>query len=276
MKEIPNLQEILTKTVLTILDQTIAFFTNLVVAIVILLIGFLIAKLVFTIIKKVLAKTGFDKIGESFGNIGIIKQTGIEIKLSAVVSKGLYFYILLVFITVAVQILGVASLSNVFTSLVDFVPQMVVALVVLMIGVVVSDALKNLVISICQSFNIPSGRLLGNIVFFFLLIIFVINTLGQIGINTELLQSSFNIIVGGIILAFGVGYGLASRDLMANILSSFYTKNRYKEGQVIKIDDIKGIILKMDNTSITLKTEDATIVIMPLQNLQFKNVEIFE
>ena len=276
MKEIPNLQEILTKTVLTILDQTIAFFTNLVVAIVILLIGFLIAKLVFTIIKKVLAKTGFDKIGESFGNIGIIKQTGIEIKLSAVVSKGLYFYILLVFITVAVQILGVASLSNVFTSLVDFVPQMVVALVVLMIGVVVSDALKNLVISICQSFNIPSGRLLGNIVFFFLLIIFVINTLGQIGINTELLQSSFNIIVGGIILAFGVGYGLASRDLMANILSSFYTKNRYKEGQVIKIDDIKGTILKMDNTSITLKTEDATIVIMPLQNLQFKNVEIFE
>ena len=276
MKEIPNLQEILTKTVLTILDQTIAFFTNLVVAIVILIIGFLIAKLVFTIIKKVLAKTGFDKMGESFGNIGIIKQTGIEIKLSAVVSKGLYFYILLVFITVAVQILGVASLSNVFTSLVDFVPQMVVALVVLMIGVVVSDVLKNLVISICQSFNIPSGRLLGNIVFFFLLTIFVINTLGQIGINTELLQSSFNIIVGGIILAFGVGYGLASRDLMANILSSFYTKNRYKEGQVIKIDDIKGIILKMDNTSITLKTEDATIVIMPLQNLQFKNVEIFE
>ena len=276
MKEIPNLQEILTKTVLTILDQTIAFFTNLVVAIVILIIGFLIAKLVFTIIKKVLAKTGFDKMGESFGNIGIIKQTGIEIKLSAVISKGLYFYILLVFITVAVQILGVASLSNVFTSLVDFVPQMVVALVVLMIGVVVSDVLKNLVISICQSFNIPSGRLLGNIVFFFLLTIFVINTLGQIGINTELLQSSFNIIVGGIILAFGVGYGLASRDLMANILSSFYTKNRYKEGQVIKIDDIKGIILKMDNTSITLKTEDATIVIMPLQNLQFKNVEIFE
>ena len=276
MKEIPNLQEILTKTVLTILDQTIAFFTNLVVAIVILLIGFLIAKLVFTIIKKVLAKTGFDKIGESFGKIGIIKQTGIEIKLSTVISKGLYFYILLVFITVAVQILGVASLSNVFTSLVNFVPQMVVALVVLMIGVVVSDALKNLVISICQSFNIPSGRLLGNIVFFFLLIIFVINTLGQIGINTELLQSSFNIIIGGIILAFGAGYGLASRDLMANILSSFYTKNRYKEGQIIKIDDVKGTILKMDNTSITLKTEDATIVIVPLQNLQFKNVEIFE
>lgn len=276
MKEIPNLQEILTKTVLTILDQTIAFFTNLVVAIVILLIGFLIAKLVFTIIKKVLAKTGFDKIGESFGKIGIIKQTGIEIKLSTVISKGLYFYILLVFITVAVQILGVASLSNVFTSLVNFVPQMVVALVVLMIGVVISDALKNLVISICQSFNIPSGRLLGNIVFFFLLIIFVINTLGQIGINTELLQSSFNIIIGGIILAFGAGYGLASRDLMANILSSFYTKNRYKEGQIIKIDDVKGTILKMDNTSITLKTEDATIVIVPLQNLQFKNVEIFE
>ena len=275
MKEIPNLQEILAKTVITILDQTIAFFTNLVVAIVILIIGFVIAKIVFTIIKNVLAKVGFDKIGETFSNISIIKDSKIEIKLSSVISKGLYYYILLIFITVAVQILGVASLSSVFTSLVDFVPQMVVAIVVLMLGIVVSDALKKMVISICQSFNIPSGRLLGNIVFFFLLVIFVINTLGQVGINTTLLQSSFNIIVGGIILAFGAGYGLASRDLMANILSSFYTKNRYREGQIIKIDDVKGTIVKMDNTSITLKTADSTVII-PLQNLQFKNVELFD
>jgi hypothetical protein len=113
------------------------------------------------------------------------------------------------------------------------------------------------------------------IVFVFFLIVTVISALGQAGINTELLESSFNLIIGGIIFAFAIGYGSASRDLMANILSSFYTKNKYQEGQIIQIDQVKGKIIKIDSLSLTLRTGDTTTVI-PLQALQTKNVELFQ
>jgi len=62
---------------------------------------------------------------------------------------------------------------------------------------------------------------------------------------------------------------------MANILSSFYSKNRYQEGQTVQIDDVKGQILKVDATTMTLQT-GATTTVFPLQTLQTKKIEIFE
>jgi len=148
------------------------------------------------------------------------------------------------------------------------------AAIMLQVGVLVADALKKAVVSICQTFKVASGKLLGMIVFYFFLIIIIISALGQAGINTELLESSFNLLIGGIIFAFAVGYGIASRDVMANILSSFYSKDRFKEGQTVQIDDVKGTILSIDNTSLTLRTGDTT-TIFPLQTLQSRKIEVF-
>jgi small-conductance mechanosensitive channel len=142
-------------------------------------------------------------------------------------------------------------------------------------GVLIADALKNSVINLCKSLKIDSGKLLGNIVFFFFLVIALIAALKQAGIETSLLESSFNLIIGGIILAFAVGYGMASRDVLSNILSSFYSKNKFKEGQNIIIDGIEGSIIDMDNTSLTLKTGD-TKTIFPLSLLQTQKVQILE
>ena len=94
------------------------------------------------------------------------------------------------------------------------------------------------------------------------------------GIETSLLESSFNLIIGGVIFAFAVGYGMASRDVLSNILSSFYSKNKFNEGQTIAIDGVKGDILTMDITSITLTTGDSQ-VIFPLSALQNRKVEVF-
>ena len=143
-----------------------------------------------------------------------------------------------------------------------------------LIGVMIADTLKNAVINISKSLKIDSGKLLGNIVFFFFLVIALIAALKQAGIETSLLESSFNLIIGGIIFAFAVGYGMASRDVLANILSSFYSKNKFKEGQTVAIDGIKGEIISMDTTSITLRTGESQ-TIFPLNVLQTKNIEMF-
>jgi small-conductance mechanosensitive channel len=184
----------------------------------------------------------------------------------------LYYFILLVFITAATETLGVAAITGMVTSLVNFIPKLIAAAIMLQVGVLVADVLKRGVVNLATSFGISSGRLLGSVVFFFILIITVISALGQAGINTELLESSFNLLIGAIFLAFAVGYGLASRDVMANILSSFYSKNKFKEGQTIRIEGIVGQIVQVDSTSLTLQTGESTTSI-PLQLLQTKTVE---
>jgi hypothetical protein len=274
MKQLPNLAEILQNTFQTLIDQFIGFVPRLLGGLVILLIGILVARIIALILRRVLERIGFDKIGERLNEVSIIKQLKTEIKLSHIVAKVLYYFVLLVFITAATETLGVDAITEMVSSLVNFIPKLIAAAIMLQVGVLLADALRAGVISVCESFKITSGRLLGTIVFTFFLIVTIISALAQAGINTELLESSFNLIIGGIIFAFAVGYGIASRDVMANILSSFYSKNKYKAGQTIQIDDIKGEILAIDTTTLTLQTGPTTTV-FPLQTLQTKKVEIF-
>ncbi|MET3125564.1 hypothetical protein ABID42_000652 [Arcicella rosea] len=268
----PNIQEILFQTFQKLLEQLFLFTPKVLGAIVLLIIGIIIAKIVTNILQKGLEKTGFDKLGDKLNTIEIIQRFG-SIKLSKLVSKTLYYFIMLVFVTAATETLGMKVLTDMVTSLVNLIPKLIASALMLLAGVMIADALKNSVINICKSLKIDSGKLLGNIVFFFFLIIALIAALKQAGIETSLLESSFNLIIGGIILAFAVGYGMASKDVLANILSNFYSKNKFKEGQIVVLDGVKGEIITIDTTSITLKTGESNTV-FPLSILQNQKVEI--
>jgi hypothetical protein len=251
------------------------FFYNLIGAVIILLIGWGVAKMVAAVTKKMLEQVGADKIGDKLNEIDAIKGLKLEIKLSSIISKVLYYFILIFMLRPAADTLGVPAISDMVKLLVEFIPKLISSALMLSAGVFLADALKNFVVTLCKSFNIAAGKLIGTAIFFFLLIIFVIQSVAQVGINTSLLESSFNLLVGGIIFAFAIGYGFASKEILLNIISSFYSRNRYKEGQVIAIDGVKGEIIAMDNTTITLKTGDSK-TIFPLQVLQSKTVTVFE
>ncbi|MEA5426490.1 mechanosensitive ion channel family protein [Arcicella lustrica] len=268
----PNIQEILFQTFQKLLEQLFLFTPKVLGAIVLLIIGIIIAKIVTNILQKGLEKTGFDKLGDKLNTIEIIQRFG-SIKLSKLASKTLYYFIMLVFVTAATETLGMKVLTDMVTSLVNLIPKLIASALMLLAGVMIADALKNSVINICKSLKIDSGKLLGNIVFFFFLIIALIAALKQAGIETSLLESSFNLIIGGIILAFAVGYGMASKDVLANILSNFYSKNKFKEGQIVVLDGVKGEIITIDTTSITLKTGESNTV-FPLSILQNQKIEI--
>ncbi|MEZ0608348.1 hypothetical protein ACAW74_07525 [Fibrella sp. WM1] len=272
---LPNLYEILVNTFRSLITQFVSFVPNLIGAIVVLSIGILVARITASVVKKLLQGAGFDRLGDKLNEIDIIRQLQTEIKLSDIVSKVLYYFILLVFLSAATETLGIAAITGMVTSLVNFIPKLIAAAIMLQVGVLVADVLKRGVVSLCQSFGIASGRLLGMVVFFFFLIITIISALGQAGINTELLESSFNLLIGGIVFAFALGYGFASRDVMANLVSSFYSKSRFREGQLIRLDGITGRIIQVDATAITLQTGTSKTSI-PMQLLQTKTIEFLE
>jgi hypothetical protein len=275
MKPTLSFTDTLLATFNEMIRSFMTFFYNLIGAALILLIGWGVAKMVAAVTKKMLEQVGADKIGDKLNEIDAIKGLKLEIKLSSIISKFLYYFILIFMLRPAADTLGVPSISDMVKLLVDFIPKLISSALMLSAGIFLADALKNFVVTLCKSFNIAAGKLIGTAIFFFLLIIFVIQSIAQVGINTSLLESSFNLLVGGIIFAFAIGYGFASKEILLNIISSFYSKNRYKEGQIIEIDGIKGEIIAMDNTTITLRTEDSK-TIFPLKVMQSKTVIVFE
>lgn len=270
-----SISKILMDTFRKLGEQFSEFTSNFIGAAVILVVGWLAAKIASNILHKVLSKVGIDKIGEKLQDIDAVKKLQIEIKLSKIVSMVVYFFVLLIFIITAADKLGVPAISNLFAMLVEFIPNVITAAILMILGLLLSDSVRKFVEALCKSFNIASGKLIGMGVFAFLFLITIITALGQSGINTELLESSFNILIAGIVLAFSIGYGFASKEILHNIVSSFYSKNKYQEGQTIEIDGVKGVIKTIDNTTITLETEN-NITNFPLKVLQSDKVIVYK
>ncbi|MCR9062335.1 MAG: mechanosensitive ion channel [Cytophagales bacterium] len=273
MNSLPNIKDILIQTFQRLITQFGEFTSNFIGALVIILIGWLTAKIASIVLKNVFSKIGIDRLGEKINDIDAIKKLGLDLKLSKIISKIVYFFVFLFFLITAADTLGVPAISNMFAMVVEFIPKVIAAAIMILAGLLLAEYLKQFVIGLCKSFNIASGKLIGLGVFFFLVVVTVIAALGQAGINTTLLESSFNIFIAGIVLAFSIGYGFASKEILLNIISSFYSKNKYKEGQIVEIDGIKGEIKSIDNTSIIIKQQDSEAV-FPLRVLQSEKVII--
>jgi hypothetical protein len=275
MESIPRIDQILIDTLSKMIGQLTSFVPKLILAILVFFIGQLIAKGIRFLFTKLLKKTSIDKLGDKVNEIDFIKRFKIEMILSNLLPSILYYFMIMLFLSASAETLGVKVITDLVTSIMNNIFPTIAAVLMLLVGILVADTLQKIVVSACKSLNISSGKLIGNIMFFFIFIIALIAALGQAGINTKLLETSFAIIIAGIIFAFSFGYGLASKDVMSNMISSFYSKNKFVVGQTIEIEGIKGSVLAIDNISITIQTEDSK-TIMPLNILQTKQVKFFD
>ena len=112
------------------------------------------------------------------------------------------------------------------TDIINFIPRLLVAGIVLMIGVFIADFIKDIITTVCQSLGIPSAKMIGGFVFWFIFLTALVSAMGQAGIETDFIMSNLSLLLAGGVFAFALGYGIASRDMMANFLASFYTKEK--------------------------------------------------
>ncbi len=262
-----------------IFDSMAEFFTsvaqflpNVIGALLILIIGWFIAKIVAGIVGKVLKAVKIDKLGDRLNDIDILKN--FKIKPSKVISKFVYYAILLMFVIAASDVLGFAVVSELIKDFISFLPKVLVAVLILGIGFIFADFIRKIVVTAAESLGVPSARMIGTVVFYFLILNVVMVALSTAEIDISFITSNINLIIAGAVLAFALGFGLSSRDLLGNMLGGLYSRNKINVGDTIKVSGEKGTVVAKDNSSITLQTSDRKII-MPMKKLTSEEVEIF-
>ena len=258
-----------------LISQFMAIIPNIIGAIVVFIIGWIIAKIGARIVKKLLVSIQIDKLAEKLNEIEIVSKANFKIVPSSALSKLFYYILLLIFVIASTDVLGMESISNLMSDLINYIPNVLSALLVLVIGLLVADFIKNIVQTSMQSLGVPSAKLIASILFYFLLLTVIMSALSQAKIETQFMTDNLKIILGATAAAFALGYGFASRDLMANFIASFYTKGKVNVGDFISIDGKKGKIISMDSTSLTLLSNEKQIII-PLSKLTSNAVEIYK
>jgi len=242
------------------------FLPRLMGAIGIFLLGWVFARVLSHLLKVLLQKSKIDKLSEKLATIDIVSKSGVKIIPSKLVSKLVYYLILIFSLLVASDTLNLPTLSLLLQDIINYIPKLLVALTMLAIGTVFADFLRKGINTAGKSIGIPSIRTISSVLFYFLFINIAISALDQAGINTEFLQSNLTMIIGGVVVAFGVGYGLASKDVLSNFLASHYHHSKIKKGDLIQVGDVKGTVIDIDKTAIYLLSDENVTVIYKQTN----------
>lgn len=258
-----------------LIAQFSAFFPKFIGALTILFVGWLVSRTVGKILSKVLANVGVDRLAEMLDDIDLVQRTGVlKEKLSGIIAKIVYYMMMLTFIIAATETLGVAAITQLFTDLMNYLPSLLTASVVFMLGLFLADMVQGAVVTLCQSLGIASAKMIGSIVFYFMFVTIAVSALAQAKINTEFISSSLVVLIGAGALAFAFGYGLASKDLVSNYLASYYNKNKVRVGDEVRIIGERGKVVLIDSTSMILQTPERAIIV-PLSKLTTEKVEVF-
>lgn len=261
--------EVLKAQTLQLLDVIPA----LIKAVIIFLVGWLLAKIISRIIKRALSTIGVDKLAEKLMSIDIFQKSNINLVPSKIAAAGVYYFIIIIFAMSAIQALGMQMISDLMSDFIAFIPNGITAFVVLMLGIFLSDAIKKIIITTCKSLGITSGNLIGNVVFYFLLLNIVLIALRQAQLQTRFMETNISIMLAGIAGAFAIGYGMASRHLMGSLLAGFYNRGKMKVGDEVTIDGMRGEIVTINNNDLILRAEDSEYIV-PFSKVSSAGVEI--
>jgi small-conductance mechanosensitive channel len=249
---------------------------SILIAIIVILITWLLARMISGAFQKVLEIVHFDRLAEKIKLTQFLKQSGTQLTPSAIISRIIYWTIVILVIAAAAEALSWTAVSYQIQRLWDYTPNLVMAGVIFSIGVYLSSIVRDFIRSSTSSLGISTGRILSSVIYYVLVVMVVLTALEQAKIDTKILATNLLIIIGAIMLAASISYGLASKDVLSNILAGFFNKRTFQKGMVIEIDGIRGTIVEMTNIAVTLQVNESEKIVIPSHQLLTNRVKIID
>jgi small-conductance mechanosensitive channel len=236
------------------------FIPNLFVALILILLGFVVAKLLDTLLSKLLGKVGLDRLMAGTGLTKLIARAGIQVPVSALIGKIVYWFVLLVFLVSAAESLGLQRVSATLDVLALYLPKVFGAALVLVIGILLAQLVSGLVRSAADGVGLDYANGLARIAQGLVIILSISVAIGQLEVKTDLLNNVIAIVLISVGLAVALALGLGSRDIAAQILAGIYVRELYEVGQQLKVGDVEGQIEEIGTVKTTLLTDDGELV----------------
>ena len=222
-----ELNTLITEPVREMLTRIMAYLPVLLGALVILIVGWLVAKTIRQLVGWLLKTVRFDVLADKTGISEVLRKGNLKISAGEVISGLVYWLIIIMVLVMAVDALGLPKASDVLASLFAYVPKVIAALLVLVVAMFLANFVSGIVRTAAGNANLPKPEIFAGISRWAIIIFAVTISLGELGIATLLVTTTFNIILGGICLALALAFGLGGKDAAAKYLDELM--KRYAE-----------------------------------------------
>jgi len=206
------------------LNDLVAFLPRLLGALLILFIGWLVAKAAEALVSRGLRAVRFNQVADRAEIDQFLDRAGVRLDPSAVVGKLAYWFLLLIFVGAAFNAFGLTQVNAVINQIIAYLPNVVVALVVLLVGALLAQFAANLVRGTSGTARVGDPGLLAGLARAAVLGFAVLVALNQLNIGEAIVNTLFMAFVGMIALAGALAFGLGGRDVAARILEDWYRR----------------------------------------------------
>ena len=267
METITDIKDLTVESLNQMTINIAEFAPKVLFAILILLIGWLITKIIAFVLKRTLKFAKADKLTDIINEKNLFGKTDLKFNVTTVVVGFVKWIMFLVFLINASDVMNWEIVSVEIGNLLRYLPRLFSAIALFMIGLYIANFIKKAVRGLFESFDLHGEKVISSLVFYVIIITITITALNQAGINTDIITNNLTIILGAILATIAIGFGLGSRDVINSLLFSFYSKRNFEVGQKIKIDDITGTIVSIDNICISVEVDGGDIIVIPIKEV---------
>jgi small-conductance mechanosensitive channel len=227
---------------------------DVIAAVALILAGWLVARLLGSWLRRIatalLARAG--------GDVTRSRHAGTAGRL---VGAFTFWLVFLVFAAAAVDILGLPVVTDTLSRIVYFLPNVLAAGIIVVVGILVGDIARGAVTRTLAAAGTQQAPLAGGVARVLVISIALIVAIEEIGVDGQLLVILAAVIVGAGLSGAGLAFGLGARTSVSNIIASHYLPEGYREGRTIQIDDIKGRIIATTPAAVIIATSEAQVTI---------------
>jgi flagellar biosynthesis protein FliQ len=208
------------------LRQTAEFLPRLAIALVVLIVGWLLAKVARFAIVKGLRAVNFHVVTQRAGLDGFLKDGGIRADTTDIIALIVYWLVILGALVVGFNSLGLIYVTDLLGRVILFVPKVLVALLVLAFGAYFARFIANAVTAYCKNVHMQDAELLGRLAQYAILTFVILIALDQVNIGGDIVRQSFLIILAGLVFALALAFGLGGKEWAAELLERWWPRRK--------------------------------------------------
>jgi small-conductance mechanosensitive channel len=198
----------------------LSYIPQLVGAIVILIIGYIVAKILEAVVGRVLKGIGFDRWMERGGIKQFLDRAETNQTPHSILGKLVFWFVFIIAITMAADALGIPQVSAVLAQLIAYIPNIIAAILILILAALLGNFLSSIVRGATGS------DLLASIAQYAIIVYAVFAAITQLGIAVELTAPTFLIVLGAVALAVAIAFGIGGREVAQDIIEKAYNRRQ--------------------------------------------------
>lgn len=253
----------------SVLDQAAeglgGFLPRLGGALVLVVVGLLAARLAGRLVRGALGGIGLDSLSQRAGATAVIQRAGLGDSLSALAGSAVRIGLAAVTIFAALSLLGLQFLSDSLNAAVLFLPNLAVAALLVLVGVVLGGLARERVDRSMEQMDLPFP--LGRITQVAVVAVFAITAAAQVAVSTAILMALVGIALAGAVATFALAFGLGGREVASQLSAGRYLRGAFQTEQEISVAGVRGRIVAIETAATVLATEGGERVRVPNDTL---------